>query len=53
MIVRRGVAVETLRALAKETGADAVYWNRRYEPEVIARDTRVKEALRQAGLEAA
>ena len=37
VIVRRGASLETLRALAKETGADAVYWSRRYEPEAIAR----------------
>lgn len=36
--------------VATECGADAVYWNRRYEPVVIARDTRVKAQLRSAGL---
>jgi len=50
--IRRGPTVETLRALVKETGATAVFWNRRYEPAVIARDTGVKDALREAGLEA-
>ena len=29
----------------KESGADAVYWNRRYEPEAIARDREIKAAL--------
>lgn len=52
LIVRTGPALETLRAVAKETGARAVHWNRRYEPVVTARDTRVKEGLRAAGLEA-
>ena len=52
LIIRRGPALETLRALAKETGAGAVFWNRRYEPAVIARDAQVKESLRGAGLEA-
>src|SRR5579872_2637854 len=34
LIVRRGPALETLRKLIKETGATAVFWNRRYEPVV-------------------
>jgi deoxyribodipyrimidine photo-lyase len=50
LVIRRGPTLETLRALVKETGASAVYWNRRYEPAVIARDAQVKEALRQDGL---
>jgi deoxyribodipyrimidine photo-lyase len=34
-----------LRELIKTTGADAVYWNRRYEPAVIARDKDLKTGL--------
>ncbi len=41
-----------LRALAKECGADAVYWNRRYEPAIIARDTAVKAMLREDSIDA-
>jgi deoxyribodipyrimidine photo-lyase len=52
MILRRGRAAEVIPALVAETGAGAVYWNRRYEPEVIARDSRLKEQLRAAGIEA-
>lgn len=52
LIFRRGPAVETLLALAQETGADAVFWNRRYEPDVIARDANVKETLRGEGVAA-
>ncbi|MES2883760.1 MAG: deoxyribodipyrimidine photo-lyase [Pseudomonadota bacterium] len=50
LVVRQGASLATLRALAKETGAEAVYWNRLYEPAVIARDARIKEALRADGL---
>jgi deoxyribodipyrimidine photo-lyase len=50
LILRRGPALDTLRALVRETGAGAVYWNRRYELAVIARDKQVKAALRQDGL---
>jgi len=52
LIVRRGPTLDALRDLAAETDADAVYWNRRYEPAVIARDTRVKAALTSAGVRA-
>jgi S-adenosylmethionine synthetase len=46
----RGKSVP-VRALAEETGAGAVFWNRRYEPAVIARDAQVKKALGADGLE--
>jgi deoxyribodipyrimidine photo-lyase len=52
LVVRRGNSLEQLRSLAKETGASAIFWNRRYEPAIIARDQRIKEALRADGLEA-
>ena len=50
LIIRRGPTLDALADLVKETGAGAVVWNRRYEPTVIARDARVKEALRGDGL---
>ncbi|MGA7235719.1 MAG: deoxyribodipyrimidine photo-lyase [Bryobacteraceae bacterium] len=52
LIVRRGPSARTLEALASETGAGAVFWNRRYEPAVIERDAAVKTALRARGLSA-
>jgi deoxyribodipyrimidine photo-lyase len=51
LVIRSGPTLQTLRALLKETGATAVYWNRRYEPAVIERDKQVKEALRADGVE--
>ena len=45
LIVRRGDSLATLRAVLRETGATEVYWNRLYEPALIARDTRIKAAL--------
>jgi deoxyribodipyrimidine photo-lyase len=50
LLIRRGPALAAIRALVEETGATAVFWNRRYEPRVIERDRRVKELLRQDGL---
>jgi deoxyribodipyrimidine photo-lyase len=51
LVLRRGPALDALRALVRATGARAVFWNRRYEPALIARDRAVKEALRAEGLE--
>ena len=49
LIIRRGPTLETIRALLDQIGATAVYWNRRYEPAVIDRDSRVKAALQKDG----
>jgi deoxyribodipyrimidine photo-lyase len=50
LILRRGPSLEALRSLAHESGADAVFWNRRCEPALHARDFRVQEALVSDGL---
>lgn len=53
LILRRGAdALDMLRALIDETGAKAVYWSRLYDPDSVARDKRVKEALKDDGIEA-
>jgi deoxyribodipyrimidine photo-lyase len=52
LTVRRGPTGETLARLVSETGATAVFWNRRYEPAAVARDTRVKAELRALGAQA-
>jgi deoxyribodipyrimidine photo-lyase len=36
--------------MVSETGAAGVFWNRRYEPAAIARDSAVKATLREQGL---
>jgi deoxyribodipyrimidine photo-lyase len=50
LVIRRGPALETLLALARETSADAIFWNRRYEPAVMRRDAKIKEVLREKNL---
>jgi deoxyribodipyrimidine photo-lyase len=45
LIVRRGPSLETLRALMAESGADKVFWNRRYEPALVAQDKQIKAQL--------
>ncbi|KAA2317152.1 deoxyribodipyrimidine photo-lyase [Pseudooceanicola sediminis] len=52
LILRRGPAREVLEELLAQTGADAVYWSRLYDPQAIERDSRIKSALRDNGVEA-
>ncbi|MFZ9478089.1 MAG: cryptochrome/photolyase family protein [Steroidobacteraceae bacterium] len=52
LVLRRATrSLDSLRELLAETGATAVYWGRRYEPQVIARDAEIKNALRADGIE--
>lgn len=46
LVLRRGPSLDALRAVVRESGANTIYWNRRYEPAAIARDTAIKRALR-------
>ncbi|MEM7625419.1 MAG: deoxyribodipyrimidine photo-lyase [Planctomycetota bacterium] len=47
LILRQGPTQDVLDDLLTKTKADAVFWNRRYEPAIIERDAAVKEWLRQ------
>ena len=51
LTLARGDSRRVLRSLARQTGAGAVYWNRRCEPAALARDERAGGALTAAGLE--
>lgn len=50
LIIRRGDSLAELEKLIAETGAEALHWNRLYEPASIARDTRIKQGLKSRGL---
>lgn len=50
LVLRRGPSFKTLQKLIRETGATAIFWNRRYEPAVTARDAAVEKALHEWGL---
>jgi deoxyribodipyrimidine photo-lyase len=50
LIIRHGPSLEALQGLLQGTGADAVYWNRLYEPASVDRDRRIKQVLREAGI---
>jgi deoxyribodipyrimidine photo-lyase len=52
LVFRRGPALEALTALVEETGAEAVWWSRAYDPAGVARDTGVKAALKARGIDA-
>jgi deoxyribodipyrimidine photo-lyase len=51
LVLRQGDTLQELESLLDETGAEAVYWNRLYEPDAVKRDTAIKQALRAGGLE--
>ncbi len=51
LIVRRDPTLPALRSLIRETEATAVFWNRRYEPAIVARDKEIEAELKGDGLE--
>jgi deoxyribodipyrimidine photo-lyase len=51
LCVRRGESLQELLAVARECGAQRVYWNRLYEPAVTSRDRRIGTALRESGID--
>ncbi len=52
LVCRAGDSLGVIREVIAASGADSVFWNRRYTPFGIAQDTAVKAALRAAGIEA-
>lgn len=48
--IRQGDSLQMLLDVVQHSGADTVYWNRLYEPAAVARDTRIKTALREHGI---
>ena len=51
LVLRRGEPLSVLRALATETGAHRVHWNRRYDPAGSAIDDRVATGLVRRGVD--
>ncbi len=50
LTLRRGVARETIAALAQETGASTIVWNRLYDPEIIRQDAEIQAQCEAAGV---
>lgn len=51
LVLQRGNPPQLILELARKTGAETICWNRAYEPHAVERDTRIKAALVDAGLE--
>ncbi|ROS76189.1 deoxyribodipyrimidine photo-lyase [Curtobacterium sp. PhB130] len=52
LVLRRGAAADVIPRLVADTGADGVFWNRRYGPVERDIDAGIKSALTDAGTEA-
>lgn len=50
LVLTSGDAREILPRIVRDTGADAVVWNRRYEASAIAVDCEIKQSLGKAGI---
>jgi deoxyribodipyrimidine photo-lyase len=50
--IRRGDSTAILQALVRETGAAAVFWDRRYEPTAVDQERAAETRLRPMGLTA-
>ncbi len=50
LVLRTGRCEAELELLLKETKAERVYWNRRYEPALVKRDSEIKRSLREGGV---
>jgi deoxyribodipyrimidine photo-lyase len=49
--LRRGDSLDVLLAVIEASGARTVYWNRLYDPALVERDTQIKRALRERGMD--
>lgn len=50
LILRQGLSVKAILALAAESGANAVFWNRRYEPHAREQEASIERALTAEGV---
>lgn len=50
LVLQKGDSLKVLQDIIKETGADTVYWTRRYEPKAIQNDSKIKSVLRDEGV---
>lgn len=51
LVLRQGDSLKELCDIVKETGAERVFWNRRYESPLRLLDASIKQALRDDGIE--
>ncbi len=48
-VIREGNPLEVLRAVLRETRATHIFWNRRYEPDGVAKDDEIKDLFELEG----
>lgn len=51
LVLRKGDSQKILTELLEKTGADAVYWNRRYDKAGVEQDKHIKEELKDREIE--
>ncbi len=51
LVLRNGAETDVITKLARESGATAIYWNRRYVADDITTDRVIKASLKEAGVE--
>ncbi len=52
LLLRSGNSEQVLARLVEESGAQAVFWNRKYEPATQPRDARIKQQIKEQSLRA-
>lgn len=50
LVVRKGAPLKVLKTLISETGADTVFYTRRYEPFHLKKDAAIKKELQDQGI---
>ncbi|KAF3362941.1 Uncharacterized protein PHSC3_000475 [Chlamydiales bacterium STE3] len=50
LVIRVGEPQVVLNEVIRETHAEAVFWNRRYEPCSLSQDSRIKQSLKNDGI---
>lgn len=50
LVLAKGESLEVMQSLIQQTGANAVYWNRCYEPLAVKRDQNIKSQLARANI---
>lgn len=51
LLLRQGPSREALQSLVRESSAQAVFWNRKYEPATQPRDAEIKRELKERGMQ--
>ncbi|WP_068468103.1 cryptochrome/photolyase family protein [Candidatus Protochlamydia phocaeensis] len=52
LVIRQHLSLQVILDLIKQTGADSVFWTRRYEPLIVQRDASIKAELQKQGIKA-